>query len=101
MQGMNSRTAATWIAVILLAGPLFSNLLLMVLAYQPRWGLARALGGGAMLGLVVPPRASLWKGISRRILHAGPTEHCAVCGYSSAGLKTRVLDSGTMPFEQS
>jgi len=100
MRVWNPRKTPGILAALLLAGPMLGNIVLIMLAEQPRWTLAAALGGIALLVLAALYRVRLWRTIRNRVLHARPTDHCRTCGYSAAGLEVQRVDSGTLPFEQ-
>jgi hypothetical protein len=101
MRVWNSRSGPTILATALFAGPILVNVLVIAAAQEPRWMLAFAISGAALLGLAFVYRVRLWKSIRQRVLHARPTDHCRLCGYSSAGLDATRVDTGTLAFEQS
>lgn len=61
---------------------------------------AAILIGASLLGAVaLVIRARHLRSVESRILRARPTQRCGTCGYSSDGLDTERVDTGTLPFD--
>jgi hypothetical protein len=97
--------ARRWLALVALSP--VAVWLLVLLPGLAEWararpGLALIVAGaaGALPAVAVASRTRFVATVRRRILHARPTERCRVCGYSSTGLETTRVESGTLPFDQ-
>lgn len=99
------RTRRNWLLGLITAAPMGAYAVVRAVGLLDQSPEARIVAvavaiGACLLGVAAfVMRTRQLRRVESRILRARPTRWCRTCGYSSDGLDTTRVDSGTLPFE--